>query len=129
MSTELWCLWGAMVLALVHLSAASFAFKAQVGNRYTVGPRDEDIRPVGIAGRLHRAQWNFLETFPVFAAAVLMLTVLGAGDRLGAIGAVTYLAGRCVFLPLYAFGTPWLRTFAWNVATLGLVLVMADILI
>jgi uncharacterized MAPEG superfamily protein len=64
LSIELWCLFAAMVLALAHLSAASFTFKAQVGNRYTVGPRDEDLRPRGVAGRLDRAQRNFMETFP-----------------------------------------------------------------
>ena len=31
MSVELWTLLGAMFLGLLHLSAASFAFKAQVG--------------------------------------------------------------------------------------------------
>ena len=56
MSVEMKCLFAAMVLALVHLTAASFSFKAQVGNRYSVGPRDEDIRPSGLAGRLARAQ-------------------------------------------------------------------------
>ena len=41
MSVEFWCLYGAMVLGLVHMTAASFTFKAQVGNGYTVGARDE----------------------------------------------------------------------------------------
>lgn len=63
MSLELWCLFLAMVMALVHLTAASFSFRAQVGNRYSVGPRDGDLRPAGLAGRLDRAQRNFLETF------------------------------------------------------------------
>jgi uncharacterized MAPEG superfamily protein len=56
MSVELWCLFAAMVVALVHLTAASFTFKAQVGNSYTVGARDEDKRPMGVAGRLDRAR-------------------------------------------------------------------------
>ena len=62
MSIELWTLLGAMFLGLVHLSAASFAFKALVGNAYTVGARDADLQPTGIAARLDRAQRNFLET-------------------------------------------------------------------
>lgn len=128
MSTESWALFGAMVLSLVHLAAASFAFKAQVGNAYTVGPRDEDLRPTGVAGRLARAQRNFLETFAIFAAAVLMLE---AGQRTGStlseLGSLLYLGGRLLFLPLYASGTPWLRTLSWNVATAGLVMVMAAI--
>lgn len=92
-----------MVLALIHLTAASFSFKAQVGNRYTVGPRDEDLRPTGVAGRLGRAQRNFLETFPVFIAAVFMVEGLDRAGLVSAVGAVLYIAGRILFLPLYAW--------------------------
>lgn len=127
MSTEFWCLFLAMVLALVHLTAASFSFKAQVGNRYAVGARDEDLRPTGVAARLDRAQRNFLETFPVFVAAVLMVHLLGREDWLSEVGAVIYVAGRALFLPLYAAGVPWIRTFSWNLATFGLAMVMAQV--
>ena len=127
MSIELWCLYAAMGLALVHLTAASFAFKAQVGNRYSVGPRDDDRQPTGVAGRLARAQRNFLETFAVFVAAVLTLTMLREEGAWSAFGAGAYITGRVLFLPLYAWGVPWLRTFSWNFATLGLVLVMVDV--
>ncbi|MDZ7670604.1 MAG: MAPEG family protein [Gammaproteobacteria bacterium] len=72
MSLEILILLAATVLGLIHLSAASFTFKAQVGNRYTVGPRDEDLRPTGMAGRLMRAQNNFLETYPYLAVRVLV---------------------------------------------------------
>lgn len=129
MSIELWSLLAAMVLGLVHLTAASFTFKAQVGNRYTVGARDEDLRPVGVAGRLDRAQRNFLETFAVFAAAVLLLSHVGQEDRISVLGSLLYVGGRVAFLPLYAVGVPWLRTFSWNIATLGLVMVMAAIIV
>lgn len=128
MPIEFWALFGAMILGLVHLAVASFTFKAQVGNAYTVGARDEDIRPAGLAARLDRAQRNFLETFAIFAAAVLMLGALDrTGGWLSEAGALIYLAGRIVFLPLYAAGAPWLRTFSWNAATLGLVLVIVGL--
>lgn len=124
MTIPLWCLLLSMVLGLVHLTVASFSFKAQVGNSYTVGPRDEGLRPQGVAGRLNRAQRNFLETFPIFVAAILMAHIREREGALVVIGAVTYVAGRAAFLPLYALGAPWLRTFSWNIATLGLVLAM-----
>jgi uncharacterized MAPEG superfamily protein len=128
MSIEAWTLFGAMILGLVHLTAASFTFKALVGNAYSVGARDEGLRPSGVAGRLDRAQRNFLETFPVFAAAVLLLEQLErTGTTLGVWGAAMYLAGRVLFLPLYAAGLPWIRTFSWNFATLGLAMVLAAI--
>lgn len=128
MSIESWALFGAMVLGILHLTAASFTFKAQVGNAYTVGARDQNLQPIGVAARLDRAQRNFLETFAIFAAAVLMLEVLHrTGGPLSTYGSVIYLGGRVLFLPLYALGVPWLRTFSWNAATAGLVMVMAAI--
>jgi uncharacterized MAPEG superfamily protein len=129
MSVEMKCLFAAMVLALVHLTAASFSFKAQVGNRYTVGPRDEDVRRTGLAGRLDRAQRNFLETFPIFVAAVLMVHLLDRSGAASSTGALLYIGFRAIFLPLYAWGVLWLRTFSWNIATLGLVLVMAQLVL
>jgi len=123
MTFELWTLVAAALVGLVHVSAASFSFKAQVGNEYTVGPRDEDIQPTGIAGRLHRAQRNFLETFALFAALVLVVHVSGRAGAVSRWGASLYLVGRILFLPLYALGVRWLRTLSWNLATLGLVLV------
>ena len=129
MTLEFWCLFGAAFLGLVHLTAASFTFKAQVGNAYSVGPRDEDLRPTGVAGRLDRAQRNFLETFAIFAVAVLMAHALDRSNAFTQYGAMVYLAGRCLFLPLYAAGVPWLRTFSWNLATAGLAAVMVGVVI
>lgn len=126
MSVESWTLVGAMLLGLVHLSVASFAFKLQVGNAYTVGARDQDRQRTGVAARLDRAQRNFLETFAIFAAAVLLLEFHGwTGGWLSMTGCLLYLAGRIAYLPLYAAGVPWIRTFSWNAATAGLTMVIA----
>jgi len=129
MGLEIQILLGATLLGLVHLSAASFSFKAQVGNRYTVGPRDQELRPTGVAGRLFRAQSNFLETYPFFATCVLLVELTGSSGPFSQWGALLYLGGRLLYLPLYAWGVPWLRTFSWNAATLGLVLVGAQLLV
>ena len=129
MSFEIYMLLAATLLGIVHLSVASFAFKAQVGNRYTVGARDEDLRPAGVAGRLARAQANFMETYAFFAVLVVLGHVLGATGAFSRWGAALYLGGRILFLPFYAAGVPWLRTFSWNLATLGLVLVGAQLFV
>ena len=124
---ELWMLMGASILGLVHLAAASFAFKAQVGNRYTVGARDEQLQPMGVAGRLSRAHANFLETFPIFLACIFMVHATQSAGELTKWGSAIYLVGRILFLPLYAAGVPWLRTFSWKIATLGLVMTGAAV--
>jgi uncharacterized MAPEG superfamily protein len=129
MTFELYALLAAVLLGLVHLSAASFTFKAQVGNTYTVGARDAGLQPKGVAARLHRANLNFLETFPYFAACILVVRMTDSAGMLSQWGCILYLAGRLAFLPLYAAGVPWLRTFSWNIATLGLVLVGAQAIV
>jgi uncharacterized MAPEG superfamily protein len=129
MTFELWALLASALLGLVHMTAASFTFKAQVGNRYTVGARDENLQPTGVAGRLHRAQKNFLETFAIFAVCVLIVHLTNAYGPFSYWGSALYLTGRTLFLPLYAMGVPWLRTFSWNLATMGLVLVGVQVLV
>lgn len=129
MTFELWVLLSAALLGLIHLTAASFTFKAQVGNRYTVGARDENLQPTGIAGRLHRAQQNFLETFAIFATCIVIVHLSNTYGSFSYWGSILYLVGRILFLPLYAVGVPWLRTFSWNLATLGLVLVGVQVVV
>ena len=123
MIIEYWTLLIAAGLGLIHVSAASFAFKAQVGNDYTVGARDDVLQPSGLAGRLYRAQTNFMETFPLFVACIFLVDATQSIGTLSQWGCILYLSGRVLFLPLYAIGVPWLRTFSWNIATLGLVMV------
>jgi len=129
MTLELWTLFWAALLGLVHIGAASFTFKAQFGNRYAVGARDENLQPVGIAGRMHRALQNFLETFAIFATCVVIVHLTDASGSFSHWGSIMYLAGRILFLPLYAAGVPWLRTFSWNLASLGLVLVGVQVVV
>ena len=127
MSIDLWMLFGAVILGLVHVGAASMAFKAQVGNAYTVGARDEGKQPERIAGRFERAQRNFGETFPLFVAVVLALHVTGKANGLSALGAELYLGGRIAYLPAYVSGLPWIRTIIWQIATIGLVLALVQL--
>ncbi len=124
---EIYILLAATILGLVHLSVASFAAKAQLGIKYSAGPRDEAIELVGLAGRLHRAQQNFMETYVFFAVLVVIGFVAQKAGAYSFWGATLYLGGRILFLPLYALGIPWLRTFSWNAATLGLVLVLIEL--
>jgi uncharacterized MAPEG superfamily protein len=43
-------------------------------------------------------------------------------------GAGIYLAARVVYVPLYAFGVPYLRSLAWGVSLGGLLAVLSAIL-
>ena len=126
MSVELTMLSLAIVLGLFQLLIAARAGNSQRGLKWNVGARDEPPPPVGkVAGRLERAFRNFLETFPFFAAAVLIAALAGRHNWATIWGAQLYIAARIVYLPLYAFGVPVLRTLVWLGATIGILLIVA----
>ena len=119
-----------LILALVQIGAATVARTAELGGRWNAGPRDEDVPPPGkLAGRLMRAQANLFETLPIFAAAVIMAHIAGKEGQLTALGAHLYFFGRLIYLPLYAFGVPYLRSLVWLVAAGGLVMVLAALFV
>lgn len=116
--------WGC-VLALVHIFAAVRVKTRQYGTRWNVGARDEELPPPQpIVGRLARAQANFFETFPIFAAAALIVAVADLGDRWTMMGAWLWLAARIAYLPLYALGVPVVRTIAFLASVAGIALVL-----
>ncbi|WOF74926.1 MAPEG family protein [Parvibaculaceae bacterium PLY_AMNH_Bact1] len=129
MTLELWMLFWSCVLGIAHLSASSFAYKGQEGNKYTIGPRDEHRPPMGLAGRFVRAQQNFNETFAIFAALILMVHVLNENGMWSAWGAQVYFWARVGYLPAYAMGLPWVRTFIWQLSMVGLLGVGADLFV
>src|SRR6266566_10149302 len=128
MTTELWLLIAAVLLGFVQIVLQAQSMNIQRGYRWNAGPRDEVLPPLtGVAGRLHRALRNFLETFPLFAAAVLIAGITNIHNGLTLWGAWLYVLGRIVYLPLYAFGVRYVRSLAWNVAAAGIFLVLAGI--
>ncbi|HXM00012.1 MAG TPA: MAPEG family protein [Rhizomicrobium sp.] len=126
LSTELTMLAVAIVLGMFQLLIAARTGNSQRGLKWNVGPRDAPAPPVSkVAGRLERAFRNFLETFPFFAAAVLIAAAAGRHNWATVWGAEIYVAARIVYLPLYGFGVPGLRTLVWIVATLAILLITA----
>ena len=81
-----------------------------------------------IADRLGRAQANLFETLPLFIAAVLIAHAAGVHSGRTVLGAELYFWGRVVYLPLYAFGVPQVRSLVWLVSLFGLLMIVAAIL-
>lgn len=107
---------GAIVLGLVHISADSFSFKAQVGNAYTVGPRDQGVERSGMAGRLHRAARNYTENFVLFLAVAFLLRLEEPSSPVTIYALWGWVGARTAYLIAYASGVPWVRTICWQVA-------------
>ena len=125
MTPELTALAWGCVLALVHIFAAVRVKTRQYGTKWNVGARDEELPPPQpIVGRLARAQANFFETFPIFAAAALIVSFATLTDRWTALGAWLWLGARIVYMPLYAMGVPVVRTIVFLVSVVGILMVL-----
>ncbi len=130
MSVELRMLTLSVVLGILQIIAASHAASLQRGYRWTASPRDEKVEPLrGVAGRLDRALRNFSETFPLFAAVVLAAHVMDTHNALTEWGARLYFWGRVAYVLLYAAGVPLIRSLVWNVATIGIALIVGALLL
>ena len=117
----------AVLLGIVQLLLGSVAARTQQGYDWGMGPRDEPNPISGVPARLQRAFYNYLETFPMFVAAMLAAVLLGKTGDLTEVGGYVYLAGRVLFVPLYAVGVRILRTVVWVIASCGLLAVTAAI--
>lgn len=124
-STEITMLWASALLGSLYLLAAVIPSVLTRGLPWAAGPRDEPGAALGkVAGRLDRAWKNFVETFPLFVAAILVEAQVPQDSEIAALGAQLYFWGRVAFLPLYASGVPFLRTAAWSVSLAGIVMVL-----
>jgi uncharacterized MAPEG superfamily protein len=123
-NTELQILFCAIALGLVQLALATMASVSGRGMPWGIGPRDEGWPPLGkVGGRLERAYKNFLETFPLFAAAVLLVYALSRSSSASVLGAEIYIWARVLYVPAYVLAIPFTRTLLWTASIVGIVLV------
>jgi uncharacterized MAPEG superfamily protein len=129
MTTELTLLVWTIVLAIVYIMAFDVVRTRQYGAQWNMGARDADMPPLSpFADRLGRAQANLFETLPLFIAAVLIAHVAAVHTRWTVLGAELYFWARVIYLPLYAFGVPVVRSLVWLVSLAGLLMIVFAIL-
>jgi uncharacterized MAPEG superfamily protein len=113
-----------VVLLGLHITVQAMLLTRDLGTSYNASARDEQ-KSVGLfASRAERALRNFLETFPAFVAVALAVTIANKADGLSGLGAALYFWSRLVYLPLYVFGVPYLRSLAWLGAVAGISLIL-----
>ena len=127
-SLEMQILFCAVLLGLIQLLLAILASVGGRGLPWGVGPRDEGWPALGkFGGRLERSWKNFIETFPLFAVAVLMVDAMHAGTATSALGAQVYIWARLIYVPVYVAGIAYLRTLVWIASFVGILMVLAAI--
>jgi uncharacterized MAPEG superfamily protein len=108
-----WCIFGAIMLALLTLAPV----KPLAGREFdNANPRDPTFYEHPVRRRALGAHLNGLETFPFFAVSVLLAEFRHA-PQLWINGlAIAFLLTRIAFVAAYVSNRPTIRTMLWNVA-------------
>lgn len=80
------------------------------------------------ASRMKKAHYNAVENLVVFATLVLVANAAGIHSDATAAACATYFWARIVHYLVYTFAIPWLRTLAFAVAWVCLVVLAWQIL-
>lgn len=110
-----WCLFAAALLHVVSKFPLGAAM-AREGRGYdNRNPRDQQARLTGWGRRARAVHENQIESFPLFAAGVLVaLTAAPRSPTIDAL-AVTYIAARVVYAFFYLADIHPLRSLVWMV--------------
>jgi uncharacterized MAPEG superfamily protein len=123
MTPDLKILVWTVALTFVEVLVAVLFAQAQVGLGMLAGNRDGLEPLTGFAGRAQRAHWNMLESLPLFIALVLVAHIAGKANGATQTGCELFFWGRLAHWLIYLIGIPWLRTVAWVVSVIGLIVI------
>jgi uncharacterized MAPEG superfamily protein len=112
-----------VILCFVQMLVAATGANTQVGLPTLAGNREGLPEMVGWAGRARRAHLNMIENLVLFAALVLITAISGKANATTAMGAMIFFWARLAYAVIYLIGIPWLRTLAWFVSVIGMVMI------
>lgn len=92
------------------------------------GPRDHLADEGVFMGRCRRANHNMVEGMLMFFPLAFVALHTNPVGTFALTGAALFVFARIVYAFLYWFGVPWLRTLAWTVSLVGLILIFLQVL-
>jgi uncharacterized MAPEG superfamily protein len=128
MTPELMYLLWSVALTAVLVVVATLGAMQQVGLPKLAGNRENMPELEGWAGRAERAHRNMLESLVLFAILVLVARALNVSNSLTLLGAQLFFWGRVAHAVLYIAGISWVRTAAWVVSVVGLLLIFLQLI-
>ena len=123
MSPDLYYLLMSTILCFVQMLVAATGANTQVGLPVLAGNREGLPEIVGWPGRARRAHLNMIENLVLFSALVLIAAAAGKANAATAMGAMIFFWARLAYALIYLIGIPWLRTLAWAVSVIGMVMI------
>jgi uncharacterized MAPEG superfamily protein len=119
-----------LYLVMILMQGLGGVLSKKASMKELLGPRD-DMPTTGLSpfhARTKRAQANMTEGMMMFIPLVFAALYLKDLTTLTATGAAMFFYGRLAFAPLYYFGVPVVRTLAWAVSIIGLILIFVELL-
>jgi uncharacterized MAPEG superfamily protein len=112
MTVAEWCVFGTLMLYLLTIASIKWIGFRRFDN---ARPRDPNFYDDPIAARALGAHQNGIETFPFFAAAVLLAEFRIAPQRLIDELAILFLIVRIAYVFTYLGNRPTLRSILWSI--------------
>lgn len=112
-------LWS-VVLAMGYLVAHAVLMRMQIGLPHSNSNRDHDPEPSLHSARAMRAFRNFLETYPMFIALVVVIAMTQTSSAVSVWGGWIWFGARVLYLPAYILGFGRSRSAIWIVSLIGL---------
>ena len=128
MKPELTLLVWSVVLTFIQMFISAHGAFAQVGFMRLVGNRENMPEMAGWRGRARRAHLNMLENLVLFASLVLVAVVAGKTNDATLLGAQIFFWARLAYAFIYVAGILWLRTLAWFVSVIGMIMIFAQVI-
>ena len=123
----LYLVWSAALTLLLAVIAASGA-TLEVGLPRIAGNREKMPEMSSWVGRAGRAHSNMLENLILFAILVFAARLVNVSNAMTLLGAQLFFWGRLAHAIIYIIGIPWLRTAAWLVSVIGLLLIFLQLI-
>lgn len=119
MTIELWCLFAAALLHLITKMPVIKAQNSMPGGYDNHFPREQQANLEGWGKRAKAAHENQMESFPLFAAGILVVTVTGVTSTAVTWLAIVFVIARILFMILYIKDVPTLRSSVWGIGHLA----------
>jgi uncharacterized MAPEG superfamily protein len=128
MTVEFKLLIWSLGLTFVQMLIAVVGTILYLGIPRAAGNRERLGELLGWPGRARRAHFNMIENVVLFAPLIIIADIAGRDNGMTERGAELFFWARLAYAVIYVAGIPYLRTLAWAVSAVGLVLIFLQLL-
>jgi len=115
MTIALWCL---LIAGILHTASKGPLAMAQAkadGGYDNNNPREQQASLDAKGKRALAIHINQIESFPLFAAGVLVATAMSLSTSVVDYLAIAYVVSRVIYMPLYLNDIATMRSLVWSV--------------